>query len=79
MAEITVLSSNGRWRSRCCMPISCCRPLPTLPKFADDSGLAIVMPWDPQYPELLVKAARSQRCENAAAGSSPHPPPFAQA
>lgn len=29
------------------------RPLPALPKFfADDRGLAIVMPWDPAYPEL---------------------------
>ena len=45
------------------------RPLPTLPKFfADDSGLAIVMPWDPQYPELPGEGSpQPALAENAAA------------
>ncbi len=44
------------------------RPLPTLPKFfADDSGLAIVMPWDPQYPELPGEGSpQPALAENAA-------------
>lgn len=44
------------------------RPLPTLPKFfADDRGLAIVMPWDPQYPELPGEGSpQPALAENAA-------------